>query len=126
MNQIASGQNASITSNFRFTKNSNTINDLSILWVERAEVIDSENENSLPAEKDVLKGIKFYTYGENQELIGLTGVVDVAEMTDSTLIDHFDAYVSNARINEVKAVILGTTYGAEGAVSKTVQTVGGD
>lgn len=126
LNQIASGQNASITSNFRFTKNSNTINDLSILWVERAEVIDSENENSLPAEKDVLKGIKFYTYGENQELIGLTGVVDVAEMKDSTLIDHFDAYVSNARINEVKAVILGTTYGAEGAVSKTVQTVGGD
>ena len=99
---------------------------MSILWVERAEVIDSENENSLPAEKDVLKGIKFYTYGENQELIGLTGVVDVAEMKDSTLIDHFDAYVSNARINEVKAVILGTTYGAEGAVSKTVQTVGGD
>ncbi len=46
LNQIASGQNASITSNFRFTKNSNTINDLSILWVERAEVIDSENENS--------------------------------------------------------------------------------
>ncbi len=43
-------------------------------------------------------------------------------MKDSTLIDHFDAYVSNARINEVKAVILGTTYGAEGAVSKTVQT----
>ena len=74
----------------------------------------------------MLKGIKFYTYGENQELIGLTGVVDVAEMKDSTLIDHFDAYVSNARINEVKAVILGTTYGAEGAVSKTVQTVGGD
>lgn len=53
----------------------------------------------------MLKGIKFYTYGENQELIGLTGVVDVAEMKDSTLIDHFDAYVSNARINEVKAVI---------------------
>jgi len=45
------------------------------------------------------------------------------EMYDGTLIDHFDAYVSDAASNEIKAVILGTTYGAggtDGTVTKTV------
>ena len=137
ISQVADAYGVSITSNFRFTKGSKSINDLSILWVERAEgetravtgesnsVGENADLSALKSEKDVLKGVKFYTYGQNNELIGFTGAVDVAEMPDSTLIDHFDSYVSNAASNEIKAVILGTTYGENGAVTRTGETVGG-
>ena len=40
-----------------------------------------------------------------------------AEQEGGTLIDHFDAYVSSAETNQLKAVILGTTYGAPTATS---------
>jgi len=139
ISQAASAYNVSITPNFRFTKNADNITDLSILWVERAEggtavAPDTQRENTasseivqnMTAEKDVLKGIKFYTYGQNSELISFTGAVDVAEMGDGTLIDHFDAYVSDPSNNEIKAVILGSTYGENGTVTKVGTTVGGD
>lgn len=77
-------------------------------------------------EKDALKGIKFYTFGQNSEMIGFTSAIDIAEMSDGTLIDHFDVYVSDPSINEVKAVILGTTYGADGVVTKIGEAVGGE
>lgn len=127
MDQIASDYDVNITSNFRFTKNSDTINDLSILWVERAEEITTnEDETSaMLVERDVLKGVKFYTHGAEQQ-ISFTAAVDVAEMGDGTLIDHFDAYVSNPNTNEIKAVILGTTYDANDPVTRVAQTVGGE
>ena len=143
ISQVADSYGVSITSDFRFTKNAQTISDLSILWTERAELEASEgsdnagegsmdtSENpdlsSLKAEHDVLKGARFYTYGANDELVRLTGAARVAEMGEGTLIDHFDAYVSNAGANEVKAVILGTTYGAGGeTVTREAETVAGD
>ena len=126
-----------ITPTFRFTKNSGSINDLSILWVERAEGTVEEVENGenggsyssntntvVSPERDVLKGVKFYTYGQNSEIISFTGAIDVAEMGEGTLIDHFDAYVSDAENNQIKAVILGTTYNADDFVTKTGTTVG--
>ena len=128
ISKVADADDVTITSNFRFTKNATTINDLSILWVERAEeMIDTDEYgfdlSTVSAERDILKGVKFYTYGQNSELIRFTGAIDVAEMGDGTLIDHFDSYVSDAENNEIKAVILGTTYGAggiDGTVTKTV------
>ena len=127
MDQIASGYDVNITSNFRFTKNSETINDLSILWVERAEEITARDENTaMLVERDVLKGVKFYTHGEDHQQISFTAAVDVAEMGDGTLIDHFDAYVSNADTNEIKAVILGTTYDANSPVTRVAQAAGGE
>lgn len=126
MDQIASDYDVNITSNFRFTKNSETINDLSILWVERAEEVTAKGENTaMLVERDMLKGVKFYTHGAEQQ-ISFTAAVDVAEMGDGTLIDHFDAYVSNPDTNEIKAVILGTTYDANDPVTRVAQTAGGD
>ncbi len=135
ISQVADGYDVKITSNFRFTKNAATINDLSILWVERADgtlravegtggaVTASVDMSALKTERDVLKGIKFYSYGQNDEMIRFTGAIDVAEMKDSTLIDHFDAYVSDAISNEIKAVILGTTYGEGGATETRIVTL---
>lgn len=127
MDQIASDYDVNITSTFRFTKNSDTIDDLSILWVERAEEVTTNEGDStaLLVQRDVLKGVKFYTHGAEQQ-ISFTAAVDVAEMGDGTLIDHFDAYVSNPDTNEIKAVILGTTYDANNPETKVAQTVGGD
>ena len=125
ISQVADAYDVSITSNFRFTRGSESISDLSILWVERAEK-SAAGSGASSVEKDVLKGVKFYTYGQNSELISFTGAVDVAEMPDSTLIDHFDAYVSDPSANEIKAVILGTTYGENGTVTRTAQAAGGE
>ena len=134
ISQVADAYDVSITSNFRFIRGSDTISDLSILWVERAEgevqklegMQTASNAADSEVERDVLKSVKFYIYGAQNELISFTGAIDVAEMPDGTLIDHFDAYVSNPDTNEIKAVILGSTYGAVGTVTQTRETVGGN
>lgn len=109
---------ASITPTFRFAKNASTINDLSILWAERNEDLERE------VEKDVLKAVKFYTYGQNRDLIRFTGVIDVGEMGDGTVIDHFDAHVTDTAGEQIQAVLLGTTYGADGVVTRIGTTIG--
>ena len=142
ISQAAEDESVSITSNFRFVKNAETINDLSILWVERTEgqmeqieqTQGTSGKNVLPdsKERDVLKGVKFYTYGEKDELIRFTGAIEVADMGEEpagegTLIDWFDAYVSAPETNQIKSVILGTTYGKDGkTVQKQAETVGGE
>ncbi len=140
IDKAAAAYDVQITSNFRFVKNADTIDQLSILWVQRDEgtetaleytdgtetSVENPDISSLATERDTLKGVQFYTYGQNNELISFTGAVDVAEMNDSTLIDFFDAYVSDKDKNEIKAVILGTTYGSSGLVEKTAETVGGE
>lgn len=142
ISQVAEDESVSITSNFRFVKNAETINDLSILWVERTEgqleqigqTQGTSGQNVLPdsKERDVLKGVKFYTYGEQDELIRFTSAIEVADMGEGpagegTLIDWFDAYVSDQETNQIKSVILGTTYGKDGkTVQKQAETVGGE
>ncbi len=138
MSKIARAADVSVTSNFRFSKNASSITDLSLIWVERdnslADDQNGENAASTAAvshdmsgesvEKDVLKGIKFYLYGENDQFVGLTDALSVAEMSDATLINHFDAYTSNG--TEIKAVILGTSYGLNGEVdNKSAVTTNG-
>ena len=133
ISQAADAYGVSITSDFRFTKNADSIEDLSILWVERAQGTtavlgdgsgsqgeENTDLSSLSTEKDVLKGVKFY---KSENTVRFTGAIDIAEMGEATLIDHFDAYVSNSAANEVKAVILGTTYGADGGTTTRTVTL---
>ncbi len=94
-----------ISRNFRFAKNAQSIDDLSILWTESENAGIDEDGNVL-ADKDLLKAVKFMN--ENGRIY-ITSVLDVATMDDFTLIDHFDVY--NSGENEIKAVILGTDYG---------------
>ena len=136
--EAAGGADANVSSNFRFTKNAAEIGELSIVWVERDEGTMEELSDGTGAgtesqtadagdaetDKDVLRGVKFYTYGQNDELIGFTGALNVADMPDATLIDHFDACSDGG--NGVSAVVLGTTYGKDGATeTKTGESVVG-
>ena len=142
----AADEDVRVTSTFRFAKNVDSIEDLSILWVEREEEQETEEpefgENNTGTaepprtdnfsgvetkEWDVLQGVRLYA---NEGAYRFTGSMALADMKDhsvGTLIDSFDAYVSNHETNEVKAVILGTTYGEDGQTkTETAETVGGD
>ncbi len=117
----AGASDVTISSDFAFTKGSDSIDDLSIVWIERADKISGSNY----VEMDVLKAVKFY---ENNGIISFTGAIELAEMPDGTLVDHFDAYVdpSDSSSNTIKAVILGTTYNSNYPVEKISETTSGD
>lgn len=149
----AADEDVRVTSNFQFAKNVENIEDLSILWVEREESQEDSEEGETPEgttqpggtqtapdqikdfsdikveEWDVLQGVRLY---ENDGSYRFTGSMALADMSAEpagvgTLIDNFDAYVSNPGTNEVKAVILGTTYGKGGdTVTETARTVNGE
>ena len=123
MSKVTAASDVSASSNFRFTKNADSITDLSLVWVERDDGSAQSSTDASSVEKDVLKSVKFFLYGRNDN-IGYTGALRVAEMSDATLIDHFDVYTTGG--TTLKAVVLGTTYGANGVVEKTGQTASGE
>lgn len=124
ISSVAGSGEVSITSDFRFTKGAESIDDLSIIWVERADEVKTDDDTELYTEKDVLKAVKFYTYGENKEIVRYTGSLDIAEMSDGTLADNFDTYVSGS--GNVNAVILGTTYDSSKTKTETGELVSGE
>ena len=100
-------RDVTVSSNFHFIKNADTIGDLSILWTETAGSGTVAEDGTVQADKDLLLAVKFI---QRNDLISLTPAIEVAQMPDYTLIDSFDAYVSDAGTDEIKAVILGTNY----------------
>ena len=102
LSQMAGETRAAISSNYRFAKNAETINDLSIVWSQRAE--DQSEDHVI--EKDVLKAVRFFSYGENNDLYDITCDLDVAEMPVNTTINHFAAYTDG---NAVSAVLHAST-----------------
>lgn len=124
ISSVAGSGEVSITSDFRFTKGAESIDDLSIIWVERADEVKTDDDTELYTEKDVLKAVKFYTYGENKEIVRYTGSLDIAEMSDGTLADNFDTYVGGS--GNVNAVILGTTYDSSKTKTETGELVSGE
>lgn len=111
------GTGDTIDANFRFAKNTGGIDDLAILWGDSVSAAADETSYESPQDAisytstnvghDVLKAVKFVKNGDSYTL---SGTVVVAEMADDTLIDHFDAYVSDSNTHEIKSVILGTNY----------------
>ena len=113
----AGGAGDTIGSNFRFAKNTQDIGDLAILWVDSVSGETDEttydslagavSASSTNVGHDVLKAVKFVEDGDSYTL---SGTVEVAEMQEGTLIDHFDAYVNDTSTYEIRSVILGTNY----------------
>ncbi len=87
-----------VGNNFRFVA-ADKLENLSILW----SVTSQEQATA----GDQLLAVKFLPRNGK---IGLSAPIDVATLPPNTNTDHFDAYVSNAAANEVKAVIQGTEY----------------
>lgn len=90
-----------------------TIDNLSLLWKEvDFELIDTELVS-----RDMIKAIKFGIDKQtvDDEIVYLSGVIDVATMSDYTEVDMVDAYVSQSSAfdYEIKALILGTAYTTE-------------
>ena len=106
-----------VTTNFRFAKGADDLNDLSVLWVEPITTeSDKTTENGMTTDKDRLMGIRFVTNTAADGGIssyGITAPLEVAEMAEQTVIDYFDAYAANDTSGNVRAIILGTTYGPE-------------
>ncbi len=91
-----------ISNTFRFVNTNDTandINDLSLLWV----------ENNASTTSDSLKAVKFTQENiDGLKTTYLSDAIDVADMPGGTVIDSFDAYVSDAARDEVKVILLGT------------------
>lgn len=111
---ISSQTGSSITSNFRFAKGAETLDELSILWSQPTMDVDEESttpENNLgTADSDVLMGVRFRV---DNGTIGLTAPIQLAALeeqeTTSKTIEAFDGWVQSD--GSLKAVVLSTEYG---------------
>ena len=115
LGRATEGTGETVGSNFRFAKNADTMEDLSILWVDSVSPENAGDKTYDNAEDaiqdrysavghDVLKAVKFVP---NDSSYTISGTAEVAKMEEGTLIDHFDAYMESGA---VKSVILGTNY----------------
>ena len=105
LSALTSSGNAVVGGDFRFaslSENYRSINDLTIVWNETV------NNANGAVDHGILKAAKL-RYAANTYT--LSAPLELAELPDRTLADHFDAYVSGS--NQVQAVIQATFYDDE-------------
>lgn len=105
LSALTSSGNAVVGGDFRFASLSGghrSLDDLTIVWNETV------NDANGAADHGILKAAKL-RYAENTYT--LSAPLELAELPDRTLADHFDAYVSGS--NQVQAVIQATLYDDE-------------
>ena len=105
LSALTSSGNAAVGGDFRFASLSGdhrSRNDLTIIWNETV------NNANGAVDHGILKTAKL-RYAENTYT--LSAPLELAELPDRTLADHFDAYVSGS--NQVQAVIQATFYDDE-------------
>lgn len=105
---VAGTSGVNIGSDFRFARMSgenNNLSNLSILW---PETVTAEGETLESVSHSVLRAVKFSLDGSRNVL--LSAPIDVAELPGQTLLEHFDAYVSDPTANEIKAVLQASLY----------------
>ena len=102
LSALTSSGNAVVGGDFRFASLSGdhrSLNDLTIVWNETV------NDANGAADHGILKAAKL-RYATNTYT--LSAPLELAELPDRTLADHFDAYVSGT--NQVQAAIQATRY----------------
>ena len=105
LSALTSSGNAVVGGDFRFASLSGdhrSLNDLTIVWNETV------NDANGTVDHGILKVAKL-RYAANTYT--LSAPLELAELPDRTLADHFDAYVSGS--NQVQAVIQATRYDDE-------------
>ena len=107
LSALTSSGNAVVGGDFRFaslSENYRSLNDLTIVWNETV------NDDTGAVDHGILKAAKLrYDYDTNTYT--LSAPLELAELPDRTLADHFDAYVSGT--NQVQAAIQATRYDDE-------------
>ena len=105
LSALTSSGNAVVGGDFRFaslSENYRSLNDLTIVWNETV------NNANGAVDHGILKAAKL-RYAANTYT--LSAPLELAELPDRTLADHFDAYVSGS--NQVQAAIQATRYDDE-------------
>ena len=105
LSALTSSGNAVVGGDFRFASlsgNHRSLNDLTIVWNETV------NNANGAVDHGILKAAKL-RYATNTYT--LSAPLELAELPDRTLADHFDAYVSGT--NQVQAAIQATRYDDE-------------
>ena len=105
LSALTSSGNAAVGGDFRFASLSGdhrSLNDLTIVWNETV------NDANGAVDHGILKAAKL-RYAANTYT--LSAPLELAELPDRTLADHFDAYVSGT--NQVQAAIQATRYDDE-------------
>ena len=105
LSALTNSGNADVGGDFRFASLSGdhrSLNDLTIVWNETV------NDANGAVDHGILKAAKL-RYATNTYT--LSAPLELAELPDRTLADHFDAYVSGS--NQVQAVIQATFYDDE-------------
>ena len=105
LSALTSSGNAVVGGDFRFASLSGdhrSLNDLTIVWNETV------NDANGAVDHGILKAAKL-RYATNTYT--LSAPLELAELPDRTLVDHFDAYVSGS--NQVQAAIQATRYDDE-------------
>ena len=105
LSALTSSGNAVVGGDFRFaslSENYRSLNDLTIVWNETV------NDANGAVDHGILKAAKL-RYAANTYT--LSAPLELAELPDRTLADHFDAYVSGS--NQVQAAIQATRYDDE-------------
>ena len=106
LSALTSSGNAVVGGDFRFASLSGdhrSLNDLTIVWNETV------NDANGAVDHGILKAAKLRYAAKNTYT--LSAPLELAELPDRTLADHFDAYVSGS--NQVQAVIQATFYDDE-------------
>ena len=102
LSALTSSGNAAVGGDFRFASlsgNHRSRNDLTVVWNETVNNADGAVDHG------ILKAAKL-RYAENTHT--LSAPLELAELPQRTLADHFDAYVSGT--NQVQAAIQATRY----------------
>ena len=105
LSALTNSGNAVVGGDFRFASLSGdhrSLNDLTIVWNETVNDVNGAVDHG------ILKAAKL-RYAENTYT--LSAPLELAELPDRTLADHFDAYVSGS--NQAQAVIQATFYDDE-------------
>ena len=105
LSALTSSGNAVVGGDFRFaslSRDHRSLNDLTIVWNETV------NDANGAVDHGILKAAKL-RYAANTYT--LSAPLELAELPDRTLADHFDAYVSGS--NQVQAAIQATRYDDE-------------
>ena len=118
LNSLIENTGVTVSANFQFVQNADSLDDLSILWSDTAGADVPEEDAAAQAASDVIYGLRFRTVTENGvSKVSVTAAQPIIAMNQWTTVDSFSAYVDGETIYTVSQ---GTYYDNEKTDSVTV------